>query len=50
VIPAHDPEPGAHEQAPHEARCLVPAAYGAAFMLMFARIGTMLMLLPGLGE
>jgi len=25
-------------------------AYGAAFMLMFARIGTMLMLLPGLGE
>ena len=25
-------------------------AYGAAFMLMFARIGTMVMLLPGLGE
>src|ERR1700753_828270 len=25
-------------------------AYGAAFILMFARIGTMLMLLPGLGE
>src|SRR6266496_1457372 len=25
-------------------------AYGAAFMLMFARIGTMIMLLPGLGE
>ena len=25
-------------------------AYGAAFLLMFARIGTMLMLLPGLGE
>src|SRR3954454_17182735 len=25
-------------------------AYGAAFILMFARIGTMIMLLPGLGE
>jgi len=25
-------------------------AYGAAFMLVFARIGTMVMLLPGLGE
>src|SRR5947209_19628240 len=25
-------------------------AYGAAFILMFARLGTMLMLLPGLGE
>ena len=25
-------------------------AYAAAFMLMFARIGTMVMLLPGLGE
>src|SRR6266699_2665944 len=25
-------------------------ALGAAFMLMFARIGTMVMLLPGLGE
>ena len=25
-------------------------AFGAAFMLMFARIGTMVMLLPGLGE
>src|SRR5256885_4540770 len=25
-------------------------AYGAAFILMFARIGTMVMLLPGLGE
>src|SRR5438876_843389 len=25
-------------------------AYGAAFMLMFARIGTMVMLLPGVGE
>jgi len=25
-------------------------AYGAAFILMFARVGTMLMLLPGLGE
>src|SRR5580704_16107868 len=25
-------------------------AYGAAFVLVFARIGTMLMLLPGLGE
>jgi flagellar biosynthetic protein FliR len=25
-------------------------AYGAAFMLVFARIGTMLMLLPGVGE
>ena len=25
-------------------------AYGAVFMLMFARIGTMIMLLPGLGE
>src|ERR1044072_6418085 len=24
-------------------------AYGAAFILMFARIGTMIMLLPGLG-
>src|SRR5947199_7893347 len=24
--------------------------YGAAFILMFARLGTMLMLLPGLGE
>src|SRR5205085_12002319 len=24
--------------------------YGAAFILMFARIGTMIMLLPGLGE
>ena len=27
-----------------------PAALGAAFMLVFARIGTMVMLLPGLGE
>ena len=25
-------------------------AFAAAFMLMFARIGTMVMLLPGLGE
>src|SRR5215510_12346122 len=25
-------------------------AYGVAFILMFARIGTMVMLLPGLGE
>ena len=25
-------------------------AFGAAFILMFARIGTMVMLLPGLGE
>ena len=25
-------------------------AYGAAFILMFARLGTMIMLLPGLGE
>src|ERR1043165_3843142 len=25
-------------------------AYGAAFILMFARVGTMIMLLPGLGE
>ena len=25
-------------------------AYAAAFMLLFARIGTMVMLLPGLGE
>src|SRR3954463_3647755 len=25
-------------------------AYGAAFILMFARIGTMVMLLPGVGE
>ena len=32
------------------ARRLVPAGLGAAFMLMFARIGTMVMLLPGLGE
>ena len=25
-------------------------AFGAAFILMFARLGTMIMLLPGLGE
>ena len=35
---------------PHARRCLLLPALAAAYLLVFARIGTMIMLLPGFGE